>query len=55
MIHIQEHHYLGKGGFQKCYINPENDELCLKIKIDKNHKAYWVGRKKIKTPFITKH
>ena len=65
MIHIQEHHYIGKGGFQKCYIHPENDQLCLKIKIDKNHKDPRVDReiryykkiqkKKIQKPFFAKY
>ena len=61
MINIPEKNYINKGAFQKCYVHPENKNLCIKIKIDENHKDLRVNReikyykkiqkKKIKSPF----
>jgi len=36
MIEIKEENYFGKGEFQKCYIHPNNDNLCIKIKTNNN-------------------
>ena len=32
MIEIKEKNYIGQGTYQKCYIHPDNDNLCLKIR-----------------------
>ncbi|MCT4591241.1 MAG: YrbL family protein [Carboxylicivirga sp.] len=37
MIKIDENKYIGRGQFQKCYVHPENENICLKIKVDPNH------------------
>jgi hypothetical protein len=64
MIQIEEKHYIGKGGLQKCYIHPDNDNICLKIKIKKHNKIPRVNReikyykkiqKKFEIPFIAKY
>lgn len=34
MIEIKEEHYITKGNLQKCYIHPENDDLCIKIRLN---------------------
>lgn len=44
MIKIKETDYIGKGNFQKCYMHPENKNLCIKIKIDENCKNIRVER-----------
>ncbi len=31
MIEISDEHYIGEGGFQKCYIHPNDGNLCVKI------------------------
>ncbi len=38
MLDLKEKFYIGKGDFQKCFIHPDNSNLCVKIKIDDNHK-----------------
>ena len=40
MINICEKYYIDKGALQKCYIHPENENLCIKVKIDENHKDH---------------
>ena len=64
MIEIKEKHYIGKGGFQKCYVHPDKEAICLKIKIDENHKDPRVDReiayykkiqKKRPLPFLAKY
>lgn len=64
MIQIEEKHYFGKGGLQKCYTHPDNDNICLKINIEKNCSDPRVGReieyykkiqKKSQIPFIAKY
>ncbi len=44
MIQIEDKHYIGKGTFQKCYVHPNNNDICLKIKIDKHHQDPRVNR-----------
>ncbi len=65
MIQIEDKHYIGKGGFQKCYVHPDNNNICLKVKINEFHKDPRVNRevdyyKKIQKrkgeiPFIAKY
>lgn len=31
MIEINEKDFIGEGGFQKCYVHPEDEKLCIKI------------------------
>ena len=65
MITIQEKYYIGEGKFQRCYVHPNNDNLCLKTKIDEQHQdprvdreiKYYkkIQRKKKSIPFIAKY
>ncbi len=64
MVIINEKDYIGKGGFQKCYIHPNNPNLCLKIRLKRTNKDPRVNReikyyKKIQKnkalPFIAKY
>ena len=65
MINITKEHYINQGAFQKCYVHPENKNLCVKIKIDENHKDLRVDReieyykkiqkKRIKNSFWAKY
>ena len=36
MITLQNKHFINEGFFQKCYVHPDNDKLCLKIVKDSN-------------------
>jgi len=31
MIEVKEEDYIGEGEFQKCYVHPNNKNLCIKI------------------------
>ncbi len=65
MIEIEEKHYIGQGKLQKCYIHPDNDNLCLKIKINEQYENPRVNRevkyykkiqkKHISAPFFAKY
>jgi len=65
MIEIEEKHYIGQGKLQKCYIHPDNDNLCLKIKIKEQYENPRVNRevkyykkiqkKNIANPFFAKY
>ncbi len=36
MLILKEEHYIGEGDFQKCYVHPNNQNLCIKVKIKGN-------------------
>jgi len=63
MIQINETEYIGEGAFQKCYIHPDNENICLKIKINRHKdprvereiKYYKKIQNKNKLPFIAKY
>lgn len=62
MIQIEEKHYIGKGKLQKCFVHPDNENICLKINIDqKNPRVkreinyYNKIQKKFEIPFIAKY
>lgn len=62
MVTLSENDYFGKGSFQKCYVHPNDPNLCLKVKTDKNlidprvdrEIAYYkkIQKKKIKSDFF---
>ena len=65
MIEIEEKYYIGQGTYQKCYVHPNNDNLCLKIKrnvrsnkfrIDQEVQYYKKIQKKFASlPFLSKY
>lgn len=66
MIQIEEKHYIGRGISQYCYIHPDNDNICLKIRrkrkknpndprIDREIRYYKKIQKKTNLPFIAKY
>ena len=65
MIKIKEEYYIGQGTYQKCYIHPDNNNLCLKIRknvrsnkfrIDQEIQYYKkIQKKNTAIPFISKY
>lgn len=65
MITIEEKYYIGKGTYQKCYVHPENSNLCLKLRrnvrsnkyrIDQEIEYYKKVQKKHRSiPFLSKY
>jgi len=65
MINLSKENYINQGTFQKCYTHPENENLCIKIKINENHEDPRVDReikyykkiqkKKIRGSFLARY
>jgi len=64
MIKIEEKFYIGQGSFQKCYVHPDNNNLCLKLRknkhpnkfrIDQEIKYYKKIQKNTVLPFLAKY
>jgi len=44
MINLSKKHYISQGKLQECYLHPENEKLCIKIRKDVSHEDVRVER-----------